>query len=218
MSDTEVKKTATERLEDLEKRAAELERLQGHIIQALQPVQSLAQTSEALKESVTLLNKKLNATIQALNKNTSANVTDDQINDLMIENNVGELSGKVSKMVSDGLLVPSDSVESSSFVVVSESNPQGKIVNPRMQFLLSSIPSEDIRNKLSGAKVGDIITVGEGGETVKVLESYSVSLPKSEEAPAEAASEASAEQSLEVSSEAQSADNSPAATEQQPSA
>lgn len=200
MTDNENKKTATERLEQLES-------MQGNIIQALQPLQVVVNQVETLKETVSLLNKKLNAIVEVLNTNLNAGLTNELLDQIMIRNNVAELKGKVEKMVSDGLLQATESVGAESFIAVSESSASGQLVNPRMQFLLSSIPSEDIRKKLEGAKVGDIVIVNERGDSVTILESYNVLMPgASEQAPAaEAGAEASEAPAAEVASDSQQA-------------
>jgi hypothetical protein len=165
----ENKKTATERLEVLENTA-------NSIIQAIQPLANMAQDVMGLREAVKLLNNKLDAVVKSINAGTA--LTDENIGQLMTENNAKELQDKVTKMVNDGLLVATDTVGKDSFVVISESDPSGKVVNPRMQFLLSALQNEEIRGKLEGAAVGANIPVGDKGASLSVLEAYNISVPQ----------------------------------------
>lgn len=169
----ENKKTATERLEDLEKTMM-------NVIQALQPLDPLSRDMMGLKEALKLLNNKLEAVVRAINEGGS--IDDDRLSKFMVDNNVKELKDKVDQMVTQGILVPSDTVNKESFVVVNEVDPNGTVVNPRMQFLLSALQHEELRTKLESSKVGTNLTVGDKGASINVLETYDVSTPKAPEA------------------------------------
>lgn len=171
MSETENKKTATERLEILENTV-------NSIIQAVQPLANMAQDLMGLREAVKLLNNKLDAVVKAINTNSP--LTDEILGQFMTDNNARELEDKVIKMVSDGLLASTDTVGKDSFVVINEQDADGKIVNPRMQFLLSALQNEEIRTKLEGAKTGTNIAVGEKGGSLNVLEAYNIVVPQAE--------------------------------------
>ena len=123
----------------------------------------------------------------------------------MTENNAKELQDKVTKMVADGLLAATDTVSKDSFVVINEEDGTGKVVNPRMQFLLSALQNEEIRASLEGAKVGTNIAVGDKGGSLNVLEAYNIVTPQAPaaETQAPAATEAAP---------AAAADTAPAAT------
>lgn len=173
----ENKKTATERLEVLENTS-------NNIIQAIQPLANMAQDLMALREAVRLLNNKLDAAIKSINAGTA--LTDENLNQIMTDNNAKELQDKVTKMVNDGLLTASDTVAKDSFVVINEADPSGKIVNPRMQFLLSALTNEEVRGKLDGAKVGSNILIGDKGGSLNVLEAYNIVVPQAAAADAAA--------------------------------
>lgn len=193
-TNTENKKTATERLEILENTV-------NSIIQVIQPIQNMAQDLMGLREAVKLLNNKLDAVVKCVN--TGTQLTDENIGQFMTENNAKELQDKVTKMVADGLLAATDTVGKDSFVVINEQDGTGKVVNPRMQFLLSALQNEEIRASLDGAKVGTNIAVGDKGGSLNVLEAYNIVTPQApaaetqapaatEAAPAAAADTASA--------------------------
>jgi len=173
----ENKKTASERLEILENTV-------NSVIQAVQPLANMAQDLMALREAVKLLNNKLDAVVKCTNSGTA--LTDENIGQVMTENNAKELEDKVTKMVSDGLLEATDTVGKESFVVINEQDSDGKIINPRMQFLLSALTNEEVRGKLEGAKVGANLPVGDKGGSLNVLEAYNIVTPQTPAAEAQA--------------------------------
>ncbi len=88
----------------------------------------------------------------------------------------------VVKAVTEGQLSPAEVVGESSYLVVKQSDQEGKVVNPRLQFGLSAIP-QDVRAKFSGVKLGDVLDLGDSIKT-EILEIYTINPPKSEsEAP-----------------------------------
>ena len=172
MSENETKKSATERLEDLENMMAQV----GQALSSLEPMtRDLLQIKDALK----LLNNKLNAVARAASEGKLP--TDEVVSGFMTESNAQELKGKVDQMVSNGLLAATDTVAKDSFVVINESDASGTIVNPRMQFLLSALQHPEVKGKLEGAKIGDNIKVGDQGASINVLEAYNVVPPKAPE-------------------------------------
>jgi hypothetical protein len=194
----ENKKTATERLEVLENTV-------NSIIQAIQPLANMAQDLMALREAVKLLNNKLDAVVKSINAGTA--LTDENLGQLMTENNAKELQDKVTKMVTDGLLAATDTISKDSFVVISETDETGKVVNPRMQFLLSALQNEEIKAKLEGAMVGANIPVGDKGASLNVLEAYNIVVPQAQapEADQASASDAAASDSATETAAAPSA-------------
>ena len=201
MSESENKKTATERLEVLENTAQSL-------IQAIQPLANMAQDLMSLREAVKLLNNKLDAVVKCVTAGTA--LTDENIGQIMTDNNAKELQDKVAKMVSDGLLAATDTVAKESFVVVNEVDADGKVLNPRMQFLLSALQNEEIRGKLEGSKVGANIPVGDKGGSLNVLEAYNIVTPQ---APSTAADVPAADAADTETAPAASDAASPAAAE-----
>ena len=125
-----------------------------------------------------LLNNKLDAVVKSINAGTA--LTDENLGQLMTENNAKELQDKVTKMVTDGLLAATDTIGKDSFVVISETDETGKVVNPRMQFLLSALQNEEIKGKLEGATVGSNIPVGDKGASLNVLEAYNIVVPQAQ--------------------------------------
>jgi len=195
MSETNTgnKKSATERLEDLEN-------LTQRVIQAIQPLESSLRDIAGLREALKLLNNKLDAVVKSVN--AGGPITDDGISKYMVENNVKELTSRVEGMVSQGMLVATDTVSKESFVVVNEADASGTIVNPRMQFLLSALDNEEVRTKLEGAKTGDNIFIGDKGASINILEAYTLATPQApaaEPSAPEASTDASAPASTDAS-------------------
>lgn len=206
----ENKKTATERLELLENTV-------NSIIQAIQPLGNMSQDLMGLREAVKLLNNKLDAVVKSINAGTA--LTDENLGQIMTQNNASDLQEKVTKMVNDGLLAATDTIGKDSFVVINEQDEAGKIVNPRMQFLLSALQNDEIRGKLEGSTVGSNIAVGDKGGSLNVLEAYNIVTPQAPEAPAEAtdaeaapAEASTAESTPEASTESASAPAAETAT------
>jgi hypothetical protein len=203
MSETENKKNATERLEDLEKTVLQINDTLNQIIQALQPLNSMTRDLMNSKEALKLLNNKVDAIVKATNQGTP--LSDENLSNIMTENNVQELAGRITKMVQDGVFVASDSVTKDSFVVVNHTSADGKVIEVRSQFLVSALNHEELKGKLEGLKVGGSTTL-EDGSSIKVLETYNIVVP---EAPAEAPA---------ASSEAPAADQTASAPEASASA
>ncbi len=216
----ENKKNAVERLEALEE-------MQNNIIQSLQNLDLLVRDVNMLRDSAKLLNNKIEAVVSVANSKSALSadpITAAQIGNAMAANNVAELTSKVSEMVANGLLAATDSVTAETFVVVSETDANGKIIEQRAQFLVGSLRDENIKNKLIGLKVGESVQAADNA-SIKILEAYSIVIPKAPEAPAATESSAPASDApapvAEVSAPASdpapsSAPEAPAASEAAP--
>ncbi len=166
------KRTASQRIDDLER----------GLIGMYQTADNMARDLMTMKEALKLLGNKLDAVVKANNRgNPASQITDEVISAIMLENNVEELKEKVTKLVQQGILVPSEEVIASSFLVGKEIDDQGKVVNPRLQFTLSSLQSEDLRKKILGAKPGQLLTLEEGKLKLQLDEVYNLQMPKAPE-------------------------------------
>jgi hypothetical protein len=171
------KRNASQRIEDLERALMSL----------FQTCDNMARDLTLVKDAVKILGNKVDAIAKA------AGISDDTISAIMVENNVAELKGKVDTLVSSGVLVLTDTAGDSSFLVGSEINEEGTVVNPRLQFALSALQGE-LQEKLKGSKAGDVITLQEGKLKFQVQEVYNIQTPTtSEEAPAETTTETTSE-------------------------
>ena len=170
------KRTASQRIEDLER----------GVMSFYQTLDNMARDLQTIKDAIKLLGNKLDSVVKA-----SANgekITDEVISRIMIENNVEELKRKVTDLVTQGILAASDEVKANSFVVGRELSDDGKVQNPRMQFVVSAL-HPDVKDKFPGAKVGQTLNLQEGKWKFEVLESYDIVTPKQEAPEATQASE-----------------------------
>lgn len=185
----EAPRTATQRLQDLETGMA-------HIYQTLDYV---ARDLKFLKDATKLLHNKVDAIVQA----TAAKeeISDAVLDRIMVEKNVEDLKNKVTSMVVSGILLKEDQVSENSFIVGSESDETGKVVNPRIQFALKVVTDAAIQAKLLGAKIGDVIIFKEGANPFTILESYKIQDP-AQTAPAETPTAADAAAATTAATEA----------------
>lgn len=170
-------RSASQKIQDLEKA----------MMQVYQAVDAMARDLGVIKDAIKLLNNKVDSIVKISAKGEVVN--DEVITKMMIENNCEELKQKVTVMQAQGILAPQEQIGADSFVVGSELNDEGETVNPRLQFALYAL-SPELQEKLTGAKVGDTLTLQEGKLRFKVLESYQIQQPKAAEEPVEAQAEA----------------------------
>jgi hypothetical protein len=195
MSKNTDKRTATQRIEDLERAVMSL----------YNTADNMARDLMTIKDAIKLLGNKSDATIKAINR--GGEVNDEVVGNIMVENNIEELKEKVATLVTQGILTASDEVNESSFIVGRDVAQDGKVINPRIQFSFggADLPAET-KEKLKGAKVGDVVDFGPEKAKFEVQEVYRIGAP---EAPAEESVAASEESAPEVvSSEAPQADTS----------
>jgi hypothetical protein len=192
----EQKRTASQRIDDLERALMSL----------YQTTDSIARDTMVLKDAAKLLGNKLDAVVKLSNREISQNINDDAISKIMVENNVADLKEKVTGLIAQGILVASEEITDTSFVVGQELDEQDNVVNPRLQFALNAV-NEDLRAKIKASKIGEVIVLQEGKLKLKVLESYSIQAPKpAEAAPAVEAAPAPTEDTTAEQTSAQPAE------------
>jgi len=131
-------------------------------------------------------------------------LTDEVIGNIMVQNNVADLKARVDQLVASGTLVATlEPVDEKNFVVGQEVDDTGKVLNPRLQFVLGAL-NEDLRNKIKGAKVGDSVVFQEGKLKFDLQEAYAVVTP-APAVEAEAATEAVADTQAVASAPAEAA-------------
>ena len=173
-------KTAVQRIEDLETSLVGLYSVNNNMVRDLM----------LLKDALSLMGKKVDAIVQAINQ--GGEITDQLLSDIMIQKNVDEMKKVVEGAVSDGRLSSGDTVGDASYLVVEQSSPEGKVLNPRLQFGLNVV-SDVVKEKLKGSKAGDVLDLGDSLQT-KILEVYTITPPKddSEESESQEAAPESA--------------------------
>lgn len=191
-------RTATQRLDDLEKIAQALYNTVNELINANDKIAPLVADVPVMKQAIGLLNKRIEAVVSTANE--ASGITAEAVSAKMVEMNVVDLKDQIAGWLSTGALVPVDTIDDNSFVVAEEVDATGTVVNPRTQFPMSSQSSPDVRNALAGAKVGANITIGEDKLQLNILEIYSISEP-GQESSTEAAPAAEVQNSEQSTTE-----------------
>ena len=175
------KRNPSQKIEDLERA----------VIGLYETMNNIARDLAVVKEGLKLLGQKANAIIRVGTKGFSLNA--DTVNEEMTQITIEEMKGIVETLVSQGVLSASNVITENSFIVGRDllHSDQTVVANPRLQFAMAGIP-EDIRPKLVGSKVGDILQISEGKDFLEIMEVYAVGsneAPASEEETSEGAVE-----------------------------
>lgn len=209
MSDNVDKRTATQKIEDLEKVVTMLYQATGQLNQR---VESLLQTQSdvtLIKDALKILNKKTEAIIQSAS--AESGITSEAVSALVVSMNVKEMADQTAAHVANGHLTASDTSGSNSFLVCEELQADGSVANPRIQFRMDSLDAAN-QELLSGKKVGDVVNFGEDKFSVKILEIYEVvNAPAAPAAEAPAAEAPAASTDAAPTTEASVAAEAPAA-------
>ena len=167
--------------------AQRIEALENQLIGAGQNFQVLAGEIDNLRQTMAALARRLNASIKA---GEQGEISNDAVNQLLVEENTAELKGKVDFLIEQGVLeeAKDDSIHEKSFVVGRELDEEKNVINPRIQFAIASIAPE-VKELLLGKKVGEVVQNKDDGINLEVLELLDIAEKvekKLEEAPEEA--------------------------------
>jgi hypothetical protein len=173
MSETDTR-TATQRIEDLERVVASMYQATGKLILAVEDLTKKTDDVVLVKEALKLLNRKTEAIVQTATPESG--ITDAAVSAVLIKLNTADLINQTAGYVSAGFLATSETVAADSFVACEEVNSEGTIVNPRIQFRLDSQP-QATQDSLIGKKAGDSVSFGENKFGVKILEVYKLQTP-----------------------------------------
>lgn len=163
------KRTASQRIDDMER----------GLMALYQTLDNWSRDVQTMREAIKLLGNKLDSVVKA--SNNGEQLSDEVIARIMVENNVQELKEKVDNLINQGILIKAEQAKQTSFIVGRELADDGKIQNPRMQFVVSAL-QEDVRAKFPGAKAGDIITLQEGKWKFELQEVYDIVTPQAPQA------------------------------------
>ena len=192
MEQQQQKRTAVQRIDDLER----------GLMGMYQAADNMGRDLMTVKEAIKLLGNKIDAIVKATQR--GEDLTDEVIGNIMVQNNVADLKARVDQLVASGTLVATlEPVDEKNFVVGQEVDDTGKVLNPRLQFVLGAL-NEDLRNKIKGAKVGDSVVFQEGKLKFDLQEAYAVVTP-APAVEAEAATEAVADTQAVASAPAEAA-------------
>lgn len=151
-----------------------LEKLEYNMDEVSMHLNNMSRDILMLKEAIKLMGNKVDAIAKA------AQISNETIDILMVQNNIDELKEKVDGFISQGVLVPSEAITASSFAIGQEVDDDGKVPNPRVQFAVGALNPE-MQEKLIGAKVGDKVSFSEGTLKFEVTEIYEIVAPKAPE-------------------------------------
>lgn len=188
-------RNATQRIEDLEEVAKVTYNGLVEVSNVLRGLANMQGDLNLIKDALKLLNKKTEAIIQTATPETG--ITVDSVTALVTKMNVVDLTAQVAQYVANGQLTLTDTATDDSYLVCEESNSEGKLVNPRIQFRMDSVDPAT-KTALSGKKVGDLVSTGEGKYDVKILEIYTILPPKASETAPAAEASAPATEALET--------------------
>lgn len=184
MSESNDKRNATQRIEDLEKVTTVIYQSLQQVIGAISSMGNVGSDMALVRDSIRLLNKKSEAIIQAAAPETG--ITADSVSALIVKMNVNDLKAQAEEYLKNGNIAVVDAVVENGFLVCEEINSEGAVVNPRVQFRLDS-QEKKTQEALLGKKAGDQVFFGENRFDVKILEVYQLTTPKTaEETAAEA--------------------------------
>ena len=206
MAATTDNRTATQRIEDLERVTTVMYQGLSRAIDTLNGMTNVNQDIAIAKEVINVLNKKTDAIIKVAAPETG--ITADAVAASVTEMRLDDMKAQVAGYLANGVIAPAEVIAEDSFVVCQESNSEGEVVQPRLQLRIDS-QEEANRTAFIGKKVGETASFGENRYDAKILEIYTLVPPKAPEAPA--AAPAAAETPAEAAPQA--AEAAPAAPE-----
>lgn len=175
MSEQADKRTATQKIEDLEKVVTMLFQNVAILKNATDSLMRSQGDMGLVKDALKLLNKKTEATILAAKPETGISIA--SVSALVVQMNVDELKAQVESYLKGGHLTLAEEVASDSYIVCEEYNRDGSLASPRTQFRVDS-QDEATGAVLKGKKAGDMVDFGETKFPAKILEIYSIVEPK----------------------------------------
>ena len=207
MSENTDTRTATQKIEDLEKVVTMLYQATAETKNAVENLLRSQGDMALVKDALKLLNKKTEAIILTATPETG--ITAAAVSALVIKMNVEDLTAQVAGYVENGHLAVAEEVADGTYLVCEESNAEGALVNPRIQFRLDSQDAAT-QAALKGKKVGDVTSFGDGKFTAKLLEIYTITDHKAPEAAAPAAETAPESAPAETAAETPAAESATA--------
>lgn len=132
---------------------------------------NIARENEILKDALQLLHEKLDAVITLQNRELP--LTDGNINEAVVEMKINSLKEKVDELLRQGTIKPVDVVGDDSLIVSRELSKEGKVENPRLQFLVGRLV-DDLKSKFLGKKVGDLVPGNDNKLDIEIMEIYNL--------------------------------------------
>lgn len=171
MSDNTDKRTATQRIEDLEKVVTMVCQSVFQLQNANKALTQLQSDVGLLKHSAKLIDRKVDAVINSAS--STSGISLESVKAFMIDASIKELKEQVANHLKNGELVEAAEITANGFCVCEEYGTDGSVTDPRVQFRLDSQKKETV-DALLGKKPGDVVTFGDNTFSVKVLEVYAL--------------------------------------------
>jgi len=155
--------TASQRIEALGKK----------IVEGNKNFVILANEIDNLKAVITGVVRRLNAIVEVSENGDS--LSQKAITDFIVQEEVKQLEEKVNFLTESGALSRNDSaaVGPQTFFVGKEVNDEGIVVNPRIQIAYDSL-QPDVKEKLTGLKVGEQTKLREQDPNLEITEIYEI--------------------------------------------
>jgi hypothetical protein len=152
--------------------AQRIEKLENTTLGVYENFNILANDIDQLRQTVTALAKRLNATIEAGEK---GGINNDQVNSIIIQENVNELKQKVDFLIEQGILKKSENntVGESSFVVGRELDDEKNEINPRIQFAFQTL-NEKGKELILDKSIGDLVKNEGNSGCMEITEIYEI--------------------------------------------
>lgn len=153
--------------------------LENAFIQQNQQIEILADEIDKLRQQIIILNKRINASIQA---SEEGGLNGESVNRIMMNDSIKELENKITYLVQQGVLVKNNDAEISekTFVVGREVDAEGNVVNPRVQFAVGSV-DKSLQDKLASKKAGAVIEHDANEPRLEIVEVYEITPPKKQQ-------------------------------------
>ncbi len=154
--------TAAQRLEGLEAACKALDTALYNLVKDLAD----------MKQKQNDANDQLNALVSLMEKGQA--VSQDSVKEENLKTRLAAMSEGVRSRVEAGILVASDTVTPSSFMVGVEKNPQtGEVTQQRVQFAMFAVTEESLYEKILGQKVGSVIQTSDTN-SLEITEIYEI--------------------------------------------
>lgn len=149
--------------------------LENLLMNQNEQINVLADEIDRLRQLVTALGKRLNASIQAAE---DGQLTGDSVNKIILQENVKELEGKIKYLIEQGVLKKNNDapITDKTFVVGRTVDAEGNVVDPRVQFAVGSIDKE-VQGKLLNKKAGELVSYEDGEPNFEITEVYEIHQP-----------------------------------------
>jgi len=147
----------SEQLNNTSKRSGEMELI----------IYSLSRENEIIKDALQLLHDKLDAVIAI----SGGELTSDNIEASIVSKKVQSLKDGIDKGLEAGNIKPADVVSDQSLIVSRETDKDGEVQNPRLQFMVGRL-SPQLASKFVGKLVGDLVKGEEDKLDIEIMEIY----------------------------------------------